>query len=109
MRGKGKQQLRAVVRDKRTNELVAQHCAPHWCYAFHLRLRTMLLSTPAYNSPHHATRVAIDQLLGSGAIADVVVVVEQVLQMLQEDSVKQFVLMHTILEGKRVPEEDYLM
>ena len=40
---------------------------------------------------------------------DVVVVVEQVLRMLQEDSVKQFLLVHTILEGKRVPEEDYLM
>ena len=101
--------LRAAMKHARTNELIALHCAPHWCYTFHVRLRALLVSMPARNSPHVATREAIDRLLGGDSVrAAVVADVDEVLSIMRKPSVKQFLLTHSILPDKKKSETDYL-
>ena len=93
----------------RTNELIALHCAPRWCYPFLIRLRALLLSQPAHDSPHLATRDAIDRLLETdGAVAAVEADVDEALKIMGLRRVKAFLLEHSKLEGESEPKKHYI-
>ena len=109
LKGRSMAALRAAVRHTRTNELIALHCAPHWCYTFLTRLRALLVSTPAHNSPHIATRLAIDRLLGDDrARAAVVADVDEALLLMRQRRVKAFLLKYSILPNETKPRQAYL-
>ena len=108
MQGAGKKRLRAAMRDPFTNELLVQHCSPHWCHEYLLRLQSLLTSTSLTpDTAHSATRAAVDHWLSDSDVRERVLAdIADVLSMIQDSRVKPWLLKHAKLtDGK--PETDY--
>ncbi len=104
----GKEALQEATCNARTNQLLAQHCAPNWSHPFLNRLKAVLTGAQYNPAPPPATCAAIEQCIGGDEQVrrQIVRDIDAVLSVMDEVVVKQWLCKHTVdAQGK--PMADY--